>query len=62
MKPCRVCGCPDTKKPQIFMGEDWCCDRHKKIIAGEIEPTSAEWASMDQELYKSLGGRGRNES
>ena len=51
---CRVCDTPDEAKPQIFKGEDYCCDRHRKIIAGEIEPGLNEIKSMHQDLYDTL--------
>ena len=55
MSDCRVCGTRDDKKPQIFRNESWCCDNHRKIILGELEPTPIEWRTMDKELYDQLG-------
>ena len=49
MTDCRVCSTPDEQKPQIFRGEDWCCDRHKKIINGEILPTPEERDNITDE-------------
>lgn len=54
MTNCRVCQTSDKNKPQIFRGEDWCCDRHRKIIGGEIEPSLKEIQTMTQELYDKL--------
>ena len=42
MKKCRVCGVDDANRPTIFRGEPYCCDRHRKIIDGEILPTPDE--------------------
>ena len=37
MKECKVCQKPDNEKPMTFRGEDWCCERHRKILAGELK-------------------------
>lgn len=58
-KSCAVCGTVD--KPQIFKGEPWCCDRHRKVFEGEVEPTTEEWNAMDQRLFEKLGGKARCE-
>jgi len=36
--PCKVpgCGTKDADKPQIFRGEDWCSDLHRKMLIGEL--------------------------
>lgn len=36
LHPCKVCGTVDSAKPQIFRGEDWCCDLHRKMVKGEL--------------------------
>lgn len=51
---CRVCSTPDEQKPQIFRGEAWCCDRHKKIMTLEIQPTETEWGMMDNDLRRAI--------
>lgn len=56
-KRCEVCGTVD--KPQIYKGDPWCSDRHRKVYEGEIEPNTAEWNSMDQSLFYKLGGIAR---
>lgn len=50
MGNCLVCGKPDPEKAMAFRGEDWCCDRHRKMILGEI---TRETISAKQE---NLGG------
>lgn len=35
MKDCKVCGKPDNEKPMCFRGEDYCCELHRKQLAGE---------------------------
>jgi hypothetical protein len=59
---CRVCGTADPDKPQIFRGEDWCCDHHRKIIQCEVVPTLAELRTMDQALYNGLIRRAEDEA
>lgn len=39
---CKVCGKPDSDKPMAFRGEDWCCDRHRKFIIGEMDLRNPE--------------------
>jgi hypothetical protein len=43
---CRVCGTPDKDKPMCFRMTDACCENHRKIIDGEVEPTDQERAMM----------------
>lgn len=35
MNECEVCGLPDSEKPMVFRGEQWCCDDHRKVLMGE---------------------------
>lgn len=57
MKNCRVCGTEDKDKPAIFRGEEFCCDRHRKIIAGDILPTPEERDNItDEKLLIDLFG------
>lgn len=55
-KKCRVCG---EIGPMVFASEDWCSDRHWKVITKQVIPTVKEWASMDPVLFEELGGRCR---
>jgi hypothetical protein len=34
--PCAVCGKTDDQKAMAFVGEDWCCDLHRKALTGEL--------------------------
>ena len=61
MSDCRVCKTRDDKKPQIFRNEDWCCDNHRKVILGEIQPTMEELRTMSQSLYDELIHRAEEE-
>lgn len=56
---CRVCGTSDKNKPMVFRGENYCCERHRKLIAEEpkVEPTHTEWITMDRKLFDALEGR-----
>lgn len=62
--PCKVCGTPDPEKPMAFRGEDWCCDRHRKMVVGEfdwddvpVEPGPD--LSIDEFAYGFNNGKGR---
>lgn len=39
MHPCLVTGCKktDDQKPQCFKGLDYCSERHRKVLAGELK-------------------------
>lgn len=40
VNPCKVkdCGKTDDQKPMAFRGEDWCSDKHRKLIEGDHTP------------------------
>lgn len=46
--PCPVCGTPDHRKPMCFKGEPWCCERHRKLIVGELSPNAMEFLQMQR--------------
>jgi len=52
-RPCEVCG-TDGARPMVFRGEQFCCDNHRKVIIGEIAPTTAEWGTMSESLREAL--------
>lgn len=54
--PCRVCHTEDPDKPMCFRMTDACCENHRKIIDGEVEPTFQEWVTMDRKLFQDLEG------
>lgn len=56
---CRVCGKEEGEKAMVFKNEPFCSDDHRKVITGEKDPTTAEWASMEKSLYEELGGWSR---
>lgn len=37
MNDCEICKMPDHKKPMCFRGERWCCDKHRKMVLGELQ-------------------------
>lgn len=41
MNPCLVCGTTDDQKPTCFRGTGWCCENHRKILAGELAEEKA---------------------
>jgi hypothetical protein len=42
MHKCGVCGKGDEDRPTIFKGEPYCCEAHRKQLAGETNPNPPE--------------------
>lgn len=49
--PCKVCQTEDPDKPMCFRMTDACCENHRKVIDGEVEPAAKDWVTMDKDLF-----------
>ena len=54
MSKCLICGKEEKQKPMAFRGEEYCSDRHRKVLAGEIRPSDKESDSMSEEAILRL--------